>query len=394
MLVKKILDLAKKQEDYIINMRRTFHKYPELSGEEFKTRELIIKELENLNVPYRLLSGTGIIATIEGKNHGKNVLLRADIDALPVKEEKYNLKQVKECVSEIDGICHACGHDAHMAILLGAIRVLKEIQNDFSGTVYCCFEEGEETNCGIDTMIEALKDYSIDKCFGLHVYNKLEAGKINIEPGPRMAGAVGIGFDIIGKGGHGSRPDLSINPIIPAAHIITQINSAFINQITAEETVTLGIGMLRAGEATNIIPDRAYIGGTARFFNKLEGEKALKIIETISKSTALSFNCDIEYEKRNKIILYPVINDEECVLSLQEKLKEICGEKVLENCDKWYASETYSRYLEKYPGVLAFLGIKNNELGIGAEHHNSKFDIDESSLVLGVCAEVAFVLSN
>ena len=209
-----------------------------------------------------------------------------------------------------------------------------------------------------------------------------------------MAGAVGIGFDIIGKGGHGSRPDLSINPIIPAAHILTQINSAFVNQITAEETVTLGIGMVRAGEATNIIPDKAYIGGTARFFNKAEGEKALKIIETISKNTALSFNCDIEYEKRNKVILYPVINDKTVALSTQEKLKEICGEEVLKHCDKWYASETYSRYLDRYPGVLAFLGIKNDDLGIGAEHHNSKFDIDESGLILGVCAEVAFVLSE
>lgn len=394
MLNKKILDLAKKYEEYVISMRRTFHKYPELSGVEFKTRELLIKELESMNIPYRLLSGTGIIATIEGKNPGKNVLLRADIDALPVLEEKNNLKQEKLCVSEIDGVCHACGHDAHMAILLGAIKVLKEIQNELSGTVYCCFEEGEETNCGIETMMEALNEYYIDKCFGLHVYNKLEVGKINIEPGPRMAGAVGIGFDIIGKGGHGSRPDLSINPIIPAAHILTQINSAFVNQITAEETVTLGIGMVRAGEATNIIPDKAYIGGTARFFNKAEGEKALKIIETISKNTALSFNCDIEYEKRNKVILYPVINDKTVALSTQEKLKEICGEEVLKHCDKWYASETYSRYLDRYPGVLAFLGIKNDDLGIGAEHHNSKFDIDESGLILGVCAEVAFVLSE
>ena len=394
MLEEKVLELIKKQEKYMINMRRTFHKYPELSGKEFKTRERIIQELEKLNIPYRLLSGTGIIATIKGKYSGKNILLRADIDALPIQEEKFNLKQAKECVSSIDGVCHACGHDAHMAILLGTIKVLKEIQNELHGTVYCCFEEGEETNCGIDTMMEALNDYTIDKCFGLHVYNKLETGKINIEPGPRMAGAIGIGFDIIGKGGHGSRPDLSINPIIPAAHIITQINSAFVNQIDAEETVTLGIGMLKAGEAINIIPDSAYIGGTARFFNKAEGEKALKIIETISKNTALSFNCDIEYEKRNKIILYPVINDKTIALSTQEKLKEICGEEVLKDCNKWYASETYSKYLEKYPGVLAFLGIKNDNLGIGAEHHNSKFDIDESSLVLGGCVEVAFVLSD
>ena len=118
------------------------------------------------------------------------------------------------------------------------------------------------------------------------------------------------------------------------------------------------------------------------------------VLKNISKNVALSHNCNIKYETRNKIILYPVINDKECVLNLQKKLKQMCGEEVLKDCNKWYASETYSKYLEKYPGVLAFLGIKNDNLGIGAEHHNSKFDIDESSLVLGVCVEIAFVLSD
>lgn len=391
---KQILKLAEKYQEYMIQMRRKFHENPELSGEEFKTKEILIKEFESMGVPYKELSGTGLIAIIEGKKSGKHMILRADMDALPILEEENNLKQKKVCISLQNGISHVCGHDGHMAILLGSMKVLKEIQDDLEGTVYCCFEEGEETNCGVDTMLEALAEYPIDKCFALHVYSALEAGKINIEPGPRMAGTVGIGFYVRGKAGHGSRPDLAINPIIPAAHIVTQIDSAFINQINAEETVTLGISVFQGGQATNIIPNEVFIGGTARFFKKEEGEKALKIIEKVASNTAMCHRSTIEFAERNKISLYPVINDIKCALDTQKKVKEICGENIHKECSKWYASECYSKYLDKYPGALGFLGIKNIELGTGAEHHNGRFDIDESSFVLGVCAEVGFVLCN
>ena len=294
--------MVAQQEEYIISMRRAFHTHPEVSGEEFHTREVLIHELESMGVPYQKLPGTGLIAVIQGANPGKNRVLRADIDALPIQEDKNNLKGPKVCVSEEPGVCHACGHDAHMAMLLGAMKVLLQLREHLNGTVYCCFEEGEETNCGIDTMMEALKAYPVDECFALHVYNALDAGKINIVPGPRMAGNIGIGIYIHGKAGHGSRPDQAVNPIIPAAHIITQLNSAFMNRLNVEETVsafmnrlnveetvTLGLGMVKAGTATNVIPDEAYVGGTSRFFNAEEGEKALALINQIAESTAANF---------------------------------------------------------------------------------------------------------
>lgn len=390
----KIKELAQDQQDYVVAMRREFHRSPELSGKEFHTRERLIEEIEKMGVPYEKLPGTGLIAIIEGGKPGKNKILRADIDALPLQEETENLKQPKVCVSEIPGRCHACGHDAHMAMLLGTMRILVQNKEELPGTVYCCFEEGEETNCGIDTMIEALEKYPIDECFAFHVYNELDAGKVNIVPGPRMAGTVGIGFHLKGKSGHGSRPDQAINPIIPAAHIITQLNSAFMNQLNVEETVTLGLGMVKAGEATNIIPDDAYVGGTARFFNKEEGEKALEIIERIARNTADSYRCGIEFEKRNNISPYPVVNDEKTALKIQKAVGEICGEEVLGDCDKGFASECYSAYQNKYPGVLGFLGIRNEAYGSGAAHHNGKFDIDESGFWLGVCAEAAFAFEK
>ena len=344
---------AAETKDYIVSIRREFHRHPELSLQEFRTAQRIEEELDRFGIPHTRVGETGVLGTLKGaKDNGKVLVLRADIDALPIEE-------THECVyrSENAGVMHACGHDAHMAMLLGTMRILVQNKEELPGTVYCCFEEGEETNCGIDTMIEALEKYPIDECFAFHVYNELDAGKVNIVPGPRMAGTVGIGFHLKGKSGHGSRPDQAINPIIPAAHIITQLNSAFMNQLNVEETVTLGLGMVKAGEATNIIPDDAYVGGTARFFNKEEGEKALEIIERIARNTADSYRCGIEFEKRNNISPYPVVNDEKTALKIQKAVGEICGEEVLGDCDKWFASECYSAYQNKYPGVLGFLGI-------------------------------------
>lgn len=381
-------------QDYVVKMRREFHEHPEVSGEEYHTREVLIREIESMNVPYKLLPGTGIIAVIQGGKPGKHRIIRADIDGLPVQEEQDNLQQKKACVSCVEGVSHACGHDAHMAMLLGTMKVLLKLQNEIEGTVYCCFEEGEETNCGIDAMLEALKEYPIDECFALHVYNGLAAGKVNVVPGPRMAGTVGIGFYVKGKAGHGSRPDQAANPIVPAAHIVTQIDSAFLNQIDAEETVTLGLCVFQAGEATNVIPEQAYIGGTARFFNKEEGEKALQIINTVAENTAVCHKCTIDFAPRNKISLHPVINDEGITLKVQEIIGEICGTDVLADCDRWYASECYGMYLEKYQGALGLLGIQNEVYGSGAAHHNGKFDIDESVLSIGICTEVGFVFTN
>lgn len=394
MELSKVKELAGAYQDYMVKMRREFHRHPELSGEEYHTREILVREIEGMGLPYKLLKGTGIIAVIEGGKPGKHRVIRADMDGLPVKEEACNLKQPKACVSKIEGACHACGHDAHMAVLLGTMKVLAQIRDEIEGTVYCCFEEGEETNCGIETMLEMLAEYPIDECFALHVYSGLDAGKVNIVPGPRMAGTVGIGFHVKGKAGHGSRPDQAANPIVPAAHIVTQIDSAFLNQINAEETVTLGLCVFQAGETTNVIPEDAYIGGTARYFNKEEGEKALAIINTVAQNTAVCHKCIIEFAERNKISLLPVVNDPGVASRVQAMTGEICGADALGECDRWYASECYSMYLEKYPGALGFLGIRNEGYGSGAAHHNGKFDIDESSLYLGVCAEVGFVLSK
>ncbi len=389
----EITSYAQSLQPYMVEMRRRFHAHPELSGEEHETRKILIEEIEKLGLKYRLLPGTGIIAFIEGAKPGKNRLLRADIDALPVQEESTNLSgHEKVCLSEEPGRCHACGHDVHMTVQLGTMKLLKHFEDRLQGTVYCCFEEGEETNCGIETMMKALEDYHIDECYGMHVLNTLEAGKVDIQAGPRMAGMLRFGIRFKGRAGHGSRPDQALNPITPAVHALSMVDSAMVNKITAGETVTMGFSRFAAGSQYNVIPEEAELEGSGRYFNVEEGKKAFDFITKIMKDSADSFGCGVEFMDTHKIALLPVVNDAEVSERVLKAVADICGEDCIGQADRWFASETYGRYIEKHPGVLAFLGIRNEELGSGAAHHNGKFDVDESVMPLGVCAAAAFAL--
>lgn len=385
-----IKKLAKEQQSYVVANRRKIHENPELSGKEQDTRHLICKELEKLHIPYDLLEGTGLIAKVEGTRPGPTRVVRADIDALPIQESTTNLRQTKQCVSTVPGVMHACGHDAHTAILLGTLRALAQAGNDFPGTLLACFEEGEECGYGIEPMLDALEKRSVDEVFALHVQCCVPAGYVNIEPGPRMAGALGIGVTFHGRSGHGSRPDQAISPIIPACHFVTQANSAFMNQLDVEKTVTLGFGKLVAGDANNVIPSSAYVGGSARFFDHDEGVKAEKIIWDIAENTARTFRCSVNCDSFHGAGV-PVINDKDVANSTASALAEACGSNVLVSAPRWFASESFSMYLQRYPGALGFLGIKNDKLGSGAPHHNEKFDIDEKGLWLGVAAELCFI---
>ena len=373
-------------------MRRYFHEHPEVSDKEFNTSRRLTQEIEAIGLPYEHVPGTGLIAVLRGGKPGKNKVLRSDIDALPIQEAAENLKQPKACVSQVPGVMHACGHDAHMAMLLAAMKLLVAMRNQVPGTVYFCFEEGEEVKGGVFAMLKCLQKYAIDEVFALHVYNNLAAGKINIVPGPRMAGAIRIGFEIKGKSGHGSRPDQARNPFVPMYHILAQLDAAYNNRLDVEKKGTLAICKIEGGTANNIIPDSVYVGGSSRFFDVEQRDRAFKLINTIAENTAESFGCRIAYTKRHGLGSAPVVNNPEVVREVVTKLTEICGHEVLADCDKWYASEGFYEYLKRYPGALGFVGIRNEQLGSGAAHHNEHFDMDESGLYLGTLSEVAFVL--
>lgn len=383
-----IYKAAKEQGAYMTAMRRELHEHPEVSGKETETRARIIRELDKIGAAHRPVPGTGIVAVIEGSHPGKTKMLRADIDALPIQEEEINLAGQKLAVSKNPGVCHACGHDSHVAMLLGAIRVISEHKDELPGRVVCCFEEGEEVGGGIEAMLREIEGEGIEECFALHVLSSLRAGVINIEPGPRMAGNFRIDFTIKGRAGHGSRPDQSINPIVPAAHIITEINSAFMNQIDVEKTVTMAICMVQSGTAGNIIPETAQIKGTSRFFDVEQGRRGLDVVQKIIAHTCDIHGCTVD--NRTAFGLRPVVNVGGVAERVAGSVARVCGTDTVSDCDKWYASESYGRYLEKYSGALGFLGIQNDKLGSGAAHHNGRFDLDESVMPLGAAAELCF----
>lgn len=376
--------------DYVVALRRHFHKYPELSGQEVNTCKKIKEELEKMDIGYEYVGDYGLIGRLEGKGAGKTIVLRTDIDALPIMESRENLQGEKTVVSSVEGVCHACGHDGHAAILLASARELASKKEDFDGTILFCFEQGEEDGSGIKPMLEALETKNVDGVWGIHLAAGISAGKICVEEGPRMSGVHFFDVEVIGKGGHGSSPHETIDPINCTVSIISSLNSIITREINPRSTAVLTVGKLRAGNAPNVIPNSAEFAGTIRYFDPKVSKQVVDSFYRIVTRVASAHDCKVKISMREPG--YPVINDRELSKLAKESIKKSLGQEFLVATDPWMASESMGYYLKKYPGVFAFLGIANEKLGTGAAHHHPAFDIDESSLQSGVDATVGFAL--
>lgn len=407
MLTKEwITQQGEELNDYVIQCRRDIHRHPEISGYEVITSKYIEEEIKKTGLPYEQIvltkenfpekdvKDTGWLVILETGKPGPRIALRADIDGLPVPEQDNNLAGPRVCKSEEEGKCHACGHDAHTAMLLGALKALSSKKDELMGTIFFVFEEGEENGRGVHDAMKALQAHGgIDVIWGIHVYADLESGKLCVEAGPRMAGAASVDLTVIGKGGHGSRPDMAANPVFCAASILTNVATAWVNQITAGETVTLGVTSIQGGEVGNVIPDTAHMIGSLRFFNDEEGHKAVEVFKKVAEHTAAMNNCSVEFAPGFQVVCPPVINDEHYSNLISSKLKEILPEGMVSPCEPWYASEAFNCYrtLGGWPSVFCHLGIKNKEYGSGAPHHNGYFDVDEGVLKYGLISTLEFV---
>ncbi len=383
--------LAKVEElyPYMVEKRRYFHVNPEVSGEEIETSRLLKEEMERFGLPVIPVSGTGFIAVFDTGKPGKTLVLRADIDALPMDEGPDNLKGPKNCVSSRSGAFHGCGHDGHMAMQLAVIQVLMSLKDQLSGKILFAFEEGEEKGLGIHQMIAELRKHQPDAVYGTHLTSFMPTGTVCVDAGPRMAGSAVMDFVVTGKSGHASRPDQSVNPIFAVAQMVNAYPSAWVNQLDVTKTVTLAVTKVVGGTASNIIPESVEVGGTCRFFDLEEGTKALGVITKISDAIAGINNCTIKYGPRHKVNGGPVIND--------AKLSEIARAGVdsilpgaLVSGHEWFASEPFRFYQDYFQSLFAFVGMGNAELGSGAEHHNIRFDLDEEALKVGVTAAAKF----
>ena len=377
-----IRQLSKKYLPEIIQIRRDLHAYPELSMQEFKTSGYIASFLTDLNIPLRRgIAKTGLTGLIEGKNPLSKVIgLRADMDALPIQE----LNDVPY-KSTVNGVMHACGHDVHMASLLGAAKILNELKDDFEGSVKLIFQPSEEKYPGgAIRMIEegVLEDPVVEKMYGLHVFPALQTGKVGMKEGKYMASTDELFFTVKGRGGHGATPDLNIDPVVIAAHIILALQQIVSRHANPVNPTVLSIGRVLAEGKTNIIPDYVKMEGVMRTFDenwrKEVKQKISRLVNSIAES--MGGTCDVSVAKG-----YPyLVNDIETTKKVRQYAEEYLGLENVEELEMRMTSEDFAYFSQKVPVCFYRLGIKNEAKGITANLHSPTFNVDENSLETGM----------
>ncbi len=373
-----VLDLAKKDSDYVVKARRYLHQNPELSMEEKETSAYIQKELTALGVPFEIVPPYGVLAKIEGKNADKMIALRGDIDALPIQEENDHLTYK----STVPKVMHACGHDAHTAMLLGAVRVLNQMKDQLNGTVLFCFQQAEETTQGAKIMVEALKKYPVKGCYGMHVSSGIESGITSISSGESMAAVDVFRVKVYGRGGHGSRPDLSIDPILACAFMVIELARAKAQEMNPFEASTISVGCLQAGERYNVIPDTGYFEGTIRSLSEDARKRAADIVNRVCKGIAEVHNVSVDVDIQDSAQI--VYNDPECVELYRKSAAKILDVKDIREQPVVLGSEDFSEFSSRYPSIFPRLGVMSEELCTNYPHHHPKFNLDDSVLYKGV----------
>ncbi len=390
------MKLAEDELDNIIADRRYLHENPELSQKEENTVLFISERLNSLKIENIVVPKGGVLGFIGGSEHEndkKTVLLRADMDALPVKENMYNLKQKKTCVSRIEGISHACGHDAHTAMLLAAAKLLKQHEEQINGRIILFFERAEEAGGNILYLLRYIYENKIrvDSCYGTHVKAELPAGCVGLERGTINAGGFGFECTIHGKGGHGARPHEANSPIDCFVALYQALNQISGKYVAAGETLTFSIGKVSAGSKRNIIPADLDFAGSFRFFSHDTGVYAKKIFLKLCESVCNTYGCTFELTKEVGPTL-PLVNNDYCAELMEQIIAETVGEQQRVRELPQTGSESFSAAQRLWPGVFTHIGIKNEALGSGAPHHSPEFDMDESVLYIGTALYAAYAL--
>jgi amidohydrolase len=387
------IDFLKKSadiKDELVALRRDFHENPELGFEEFRTSEVIKQFLNSEGITFYGTATTGICATIvgtaEGAEKGKTIALRADIDALPLQDRKSC-----EYSSKAEGKMHACGHDAHMTILMGACKILNEMKDKLKGNVKLLFEPAEETVGGARFMIKegVLEEPHVDAVIGLHVAEGIECGKIGIKKGVVNAASNPFNIKIIGKGGHGAHPEDTIDPVLIASNIIVALQGIVSREIPPTDPAVVTVGSIHGGSAQNIIPEEVNISGIIRTMRTEHREYVIKrvveVVEGISK--AMRGKCEINIQES-----YPCLYNNDLMVDMMQKCaSEIIGDNNVEEMDKpSMGVESFAYFSLERPAVFYFLGVGNAEKGIVNPAHGSLFDIDESCLPIGAAIQAKF----
>jgi len=381
---------AKKISDWIVKIRRELHRQPELMYEEIKTSALVRRELDKLEIPYKSpIAKTGVLATI-GSGNSPCVALRADMDALPIHEETDIPFR-----SEINGKMHACGHDCHTAMLLGAAKILKERESNIKGTIKLLFQPAEEGGAGGKLMREegALDSPKVERIFGLHVWPLLPTGTVGSREGTFLAATSFLEMTVEGEGGHAAMPHLTIDPVVASAQIITNLQAVISRKLDPLDSGVISISTIHGGEASNVIPTEVKLQGTIRSLTKDGLKKLQNQVRKVSENIAQAHSCKatVKYPGND---YPPTVNDGEAWDFAKGVASEMLGEANTVDLEPVMGGEDFAYYTEKVKGCFVALGMRNEKIDAIYNVHHPLFKMDEEALHIGTALHTSFALQS
>ena len=371
-----LFDDALQIKDYTLEKRRDFHRHPELGFQEVRTAKIVVDELKRFGIEITTGVGrTGVVGLLRGRAESPVLLLRFDMDALPIQEETG-----APYASQVPGVMHACGHDCHTAVGLSVARLLAARRDQLPGTIKFVFQPAEEGDGGAAAMIAdgVLMDPRPDYVMGMHVWNERPLGWYGLTPGPSMAGAEIFTVRIIGKGGHAAQPHLVRDPIVAAAHIITALQSVVARNVNPSDSAVISVCQVLAGTANNVIPQEAVLTGTLRAFKPEVFEEINARFKAIITDIAAVMGCQAEIDLIT--VTVPVINDPNLAGLMAETALAVHPQAEIDTSFQTMGGEDFSFMMQSIPGCFMMVGSANPERGLDYGHHHPKFDIDEACL--------------
>ena len=383
---------AQAMADEMVELRRDFHMHPELSQQETRTAQVIadyLRKLGGIEVQEGI-AGTGVVGLIRGvAGGGKTIMLRADIDGLPIIEANDAPYR-----SVNPGVMHACGHDTHITVALATARLVSKHRDQLRGNLKLCFQPAEERAGGAAPMIKqgVMQNPTVDRVIGFHVSSDLPVGLVAIRAGASAAGVEEFVITVKGRGGHGAHPDQTVDPIVTAAHIVTALQSIVARNLDPVDKAVVSVGKVEAGTAFNIIPDECKLSGTLRFFSEDVHKLLLKRVKEVAKGVAKAMGADADVQITPEITMIPVVNNPE----VSEWMKTVAARTIGAECvftpPQIMGADDMALFLKEAPGCYLGIGGRNSKKGFEGPHHSATFDIDEDCLPVALAMMAGGVL--